>query len=41
MPETNQPRQNLERVVADIKRDVEHLKQSMGESVIKLSFEES
>lgn len=41
MPETNQPRQNLEKVVADIKRDVEHLKQSMGESVIKLSFDES
>lgn len=41
MPETNQPRQNLERVVADIKRDVEHLKQSLGDSVIKLVFDES
>ena len=41
MPETNQPRQNLERAVADIKRDVEHLKQSIGESTIKLSFDES
>jgi hypothetical protein len=41
MPETNQPRQNLERAVADIKRDVEHLKQSIGNSVIKLAFDES
>ena len=41
MPETNQPRQNLERAVADIKRDVELLKHSLGESVIKLQFDES
>jgi len=41
MPETNQPRQNLERAVADIKRDVEHLKQSLGGSVIKMAFDES
>ena len=41
MPETNQPRQNLEKAVADIKRDVEFLKHSMGESVIKLQFDES
>jgi len=41
MPETNQPRQNLEKAVADIKRDVEHLKQSFGGSVIKMAFEES
>src|ERR1035437_6132859 len=38
MPETNQPRQNLEKAVADIKRDVEHLKQSIGSSVIKMAF---
>jgi len=41
MPETNQPRQNLEKAVADIKRDVEHLKQSFGCSVIKMAFDES
>jgi transcriptional regulator with XRE-family HTH domain len=41
MPETNQPRQNLERVVADIKRDVEHLKQSLSDSVMKMTFDES
>lgn len=41
MPETNQPRQNLEKAVADIKRDVEHLKQSIGSSVIKMAFDES
>jgi transcriptional regulator with XRE-family HTH domain len=41
MPETNQPRQNLEKAVADIKRDVEHLKQSFGGSVIKMAFDES
>ena len=41
MPETNQPRQNLEKVVADIKRDVEHLKYSLGDSVIKMAFDES
>ena len=41
MPETNQPRQNLERVVADIKRDVEHLKQSLSNSVMKMTFDES
>jgi len=41
MPETNQPRQNLEKAVADIKRDVEHLKQSFGGTVIKMAFDES
>jgi transcriptional regulator with XRE-family HTH domain len=41
MPETNQPRQNLEKAVADIKRDVEHLKKSFGGSVIKMAFDES
>ena len=41
MPETNQPRQNLERAVADIKRDVEQLKQSLSVSTIKLLFDES
>ena len=41
MPETNQPRQNLEKAVADIKRDVEHLKQSFRSSVIKMAFDES
>lgn len=41
MPETNQPRQNLERAVADIKRDVDHIKQSLNESVIKFPFDES
>jgi len=41
MPESNQPRQNLERAVADIKRDVEQLKQSLSNSVIQLPFEES
>lgn len=39
MPETNQPRQNLEKAVADIKRDVEQLKQSLSDSVIKLPFD--
>jgi transcriptional regulator with XRE-family HTH domain len=41
MPETNQPRQNLEKAVADIKRDVEHLKKSFGGSVIQMAFDES
>lgn len=41
MPETNQPRQNLERAVADIKRDVDHIKQSLNETVIKFPFDES
>ena len=41
MPETNQPRQNLERAVADIKRDVAQLKQSLSVSTIKLPFDES
>ena len=41
MPETNQPRQNLEKAVADIKRDVENIKQTLGGSVIKMAFDES
>jgi transcriptional regulator with XRE-family HTH domain len=39
MPESNQPRKNLEKAVADIKRDVEQIKQSMGNSVIQLPFD--
>ncbi|MDP4240888.1 MAG: hypothetical protein Q8904_15600 [Bacteroidota bacterium] len=41
MPEANQPRQNLERAVADIKRDVDQLKQSFGNSMLKIPFDES
>ena len=41
MPETNQPRQNLEKAVEDIKRDVAQLKQSLNDSVIKLPFDEA
>lgn len=41
IPETNQPRQNLERTVANIKQDVDQLKQSLSNSVIKLPFDES
>ncbi|MDP4292512.1 MAG: S24 family peptidase, partial [Bacteroidota bacterium] len=41
MPEANQPRQNLEKAVADIKRDVDQLKQSFGSSMMKIPFDES
>ena len=41
MPETNQPRKNLEKAVEDIKKDVAQLKQSLNDSVIKLPFDEA
>ncbi len=39
MPEANQPRENIERTVADLKKDVDKLKKSINDSVIKLQFD--
>jgi transcriptional regulator with XRE-family HTH domain len=39
MPEPNQPRENLERTVADLKTDVDILKKTINNGVIKLPFD--
>ena len=39
MPEPNQPRENIERTVADLKKDVDNLKKSINNGVIKLQFD--
>ncbi|NWJ50705.1 MAG: helix-turn-helix domain-containing protein [Bacteroidetes bacterium] len=39
LPEPNQPRENIERTVADLKKDVDNLKKSINNGVIKLQFD--
>lgn len=39
MPESNQLRENLERTVVDLKKDVDNLKKSINDGVIKFQFE--